>query len=157
MTTQWIEMNTEQFLAYAAHSSVGYANDIQLTYKQPLDLTPAQQSWSMDQLLPQGVDTPNHYLFTLHSAEGENIGLLWFGTYEEYSVKTLFIYDLEIYPRAQRRGHATEVMDMIERWAVANDIGRLELNVFAHNHAAQALYHACGLAPYEITMGKQLD
>ncbi|MDY7560501.1 GNAT family N-acetyltransferase [Pseudomonas sp. 10B1] len=157
MTTQWIEMNAEQFRGYAAHSSAGYANDIQLTYKQPPDLTPLQQSCLMDTLLPQGVNTPNHYLFTLHSTEGEAIGVLWFGTHMEYGAKTLFIYDLEIYPRAQRRGHATEVMSMLECWARTNDVDCLELNVFAHNKAAQALYHSCGLIPYEITMGKQLD
>lgn len=156
MTTKWTRMSAEQFRIYAAHTGAGYAADIQLTYNHPQDRTLAQRSRSMTELLPQGIETPKHYLFTLHDAENNQIGVLWFGTYMEFGATTLFIYDLEILPNAQRRGHATEVLRMIERWAAINDVSRLELNVVANNHAAQAFYRANGLMQCEITMAKQL-
>jgi GNAT superfamily N-acetyltransferase len=157
MTTQWIKMSADQFRTYATHSGDGYASDMQLAYNHPLDRVLAEGTSTMDELLAQGVDTPNQHLFILSDADGEEVGVLWFGTYAEYGRTTLFIYDLEIVPKARRHGHASRVFEMIERWAAINHVDRLELNVFAHNHAAQELYRACGLISCELTMGKQLS
>lgn len=155
--THMITMNEEQFKTYAAHSIAGYAQDLGTTYRQPSCLALEQATESFNELLPYGLETAGHHLFNLQSAEGEEIGVLWFGINLTPQIKTLFIYDLEIFPHSQRCGHAKQVMDTVEHWAKALGVKRLELNVFAHNQAAQALYSLCGLEPCEITMGKQLE
>lgn len=152
-----IAMNEEQFRTFATHSSSGYAQDIEQTYLLPKDLAQRQALEIYNELLPDGLDTPEHYLFSLRSRTGEDVGVLWFGINSDHGSTTLFIYDIEIHPHAQRCGHGKKALEHVESWARAHGIRRIELNVFAHNKAGLALYSAYGLEPHEITMSKRLD
>jgi len=152
-----ITMNEEQFQTYAAYSIAGYAQDIGKTYRQPSCLALEQATESFNELLPAGLKTPGHHLFSLQSPEGKEIGVLWFGIDLNPQTKTLFIYDLEIFSHSQRRGHSKRVMETVEHWAKALGLTRIELNVFACNQPAQALYSMCGFTPCEITLCKLLD
>lgn len=151
----WIKMNEDQFQRFATHSAAGYAQQVEQTYQQPITLQEAMEG--LNELLPAGLDTPGHHLFNLHSIEGDVVGVLWFGVSLEHEAETLFIYDLEILPHAQRRGYAKAVLRKVEQWARAQGVKRIELNVFFNNLPARALYRWFGLSPYEMTLGKPLD
>jgi len=152
-----ITMSEEQLKTFAAHSIAGYAQDIEQTYGLTPSLALEQATEGFNELLPDGLNTSGHHLFSLRASSGEDVGVLWFGIDSAYGIKKLFIYDLEIHPQARRYGHGKKALEQVERWARANGVKRIELNVFAKNKAGLALYSMCGLDPYEITLGKYLD
>jgi RimJ/RimL family protein N-acetyltransferase len=150
-------LNTIDFASFAAHSAAGYARDLKRTYGYE-DAKAAEYALSViDEILPQGLDTPGHFIFHLRSDSDQNIGVLWFEVRSEDDAPlTLFIFDLEIFVDFQRQGWAQRALIAVEAWANDRGIRRLELNMFADNEAAQALYRAAAFKPCEITMGKNL-
>jgi RimJ/RimL family protein N-acetyltransferase len=152
---QLIKMDTETFQRFARHSAATYAQALEQAYAQ--ERTSPEGENLLSNLLPQGLETPNHYLFTLHDDDGEQVGVLWYGIIEDDDAKTLFIYDFEIFPYAQRRGHAKTTLKQIQQWATTQGIQHLELNVFFDNHPARMLYDWFGMKPTEMTMTKALD
>ncbi|MDB5983070.1 MAG: Histone acetyltransferase [Pseudomonas sp.] len=151
---QLITMNHDQFQRFLAHSAAGYAHELEQTYQQADALQATMQG--LQELLPNGLETPGHHVFNLHAADDEIVGVLWFGVSREHDIETLFIYDLEIAPHARRRGHGKAALQQVEHWATARAIQNIELNVFFDNHPARALYEGFGLKPREMTLTKPL-
>jgi GNAT superfamily N-acetyltransferase len=150
-------MSENEFDAFIGQSVAGYARDLERTYRY--DPTQALECAfsSLDALLPQGQHTEDHCFFNLCNDAGESVGELWLEVRSEPGEPaTLFICDLEIRSQFQRQGYGQRALEAAEQWALARGIHRLELNVFADNDAALALYTGAAFVPCEITMGKQL-
>ena len=108
-----------------------------------------------DRLLPKGVETPNHYLFSIHDdAGGAPIGAIWLGPSE--SPQRGFVFDLWIAEPFRRKGHARAAMLALERLARDRGFDSLGLHVFAHNAGAIRLYEELGYHPTNIVMAKPL-
>ncbi len=98
-----------------------------------------------DQLLPQGLYTKDHKLFTIQ--QGQNsIGHLWI--YVELNKKQAFIYDVYLKEEARGKGYGKETMQALDEYAISNAIEKISLHVFAYNETAIQLYKSMG---YEIT------
>jgi ribosomal protein S18 acetylase RimI-like enzyme len=151
-----IPMTEADFQRFMTHSPTGYAADIQSIYGLDASAALEQANDGLQQLLPEGIHTPDQHFFTLASATGDEVGLLWFGVESDTQPHVLFIYDLEIHPQFRRQGLATEALNAAQEWAKQRGITRMELNVFAHNHAALALYKAAAFETCEMTLGKNL-
>jgi len=107
-------------------------------------------------LLPQGLATPAHHLWTItRSSDRKAVGLLWANM-----VRTprphLFIYNIEIHPDFRRRGYAEAAMRQIEVEAKRMGAETIRLHVFGHNAAARPLYVKLGYEPTNIVMAKSL-
>ena len=104
-------------------------------------------------LLPDGVKTPNHYLFTLVNEAQQNVGMLWFTMRGPH---TAFVYDIRIDGAFRRRGYASQAFLELEQ--KARDLGatRISLHVFGNNHAAIGMYNKLGYEPTNILMAKTL-
>jgi ribosomal protein S18 acetylase RimI-like enzyme len=65
--------------------------------------------------LPQGLNTPDNYLFEIKSAEtGPTVGYIWFAVVEKYGLKSAFVYDVEVKPEFRRQGHARAAFEALE-------------------------------------------
>ncbi len=150
-------MTAADFQAFAARSVAGYARDIARTYGVPDALAFKSASADFNDLLAEGLETEGHFFYCLCTDAGVEAGSLWLGVVEDPRLPVrLFIYDLEIHQPFRRQGLSRQALSAVEAWAVERGIRRLELNVFADNHAARRLYETSGMAVCEMTMGKDL-
>jgi ribosomal protein S18 acetylase RimI-like enzyme len=108
------------------------------------------------QLLPDGLATPDHHLFSVKDEHGESVGVLWFAVTERGGKRGAFIYDVRIYEQFQRRGYATQAFYALE--ALARDMGlaAISLHVFGHNTGARALYEKLGFVAKSVFMSKMI-
>jgi ribosomal protein S18 acetylase RimI-like enzyme len=104
-------------------------------------------------LLSAGLETPGHFLFSIVSEpEGEKVGILWLAVEPQRA----FVYDLEVFANARRRGHAEAAMRLAEDVARSKGASRIMLNVFGDNVGARRLYDKLGYRPMATAMAKPL-
>lgn len=108
------------------------------------------------ELLPQGKDTPDHYLYSIVDDGGAQVGTLWFASREMGPNRVAYVYDIEIKPAHRRRGHARRAFEALESEARRLGLAAIALHVFGHNLAAQALYAGLGFRATNINMVKSL-
>ena len=108
------------------------------------------------QLLPKGMNTPNHHLYAIRDDGGERVGSLWLAVEERRGRTTGFIYQLYIEEQFRRRGYAAGAMRALEKEARTLGVDTLMLHVFGHNHAAIALYRKLGYDVTNMNMAKKL-
>ena len=110
------------------------------------------------QLLPDGLATKNHYLFSLEDEEtGSKVGVIWFALDDQTPPRSAFVYDLMIQDEFRRRGYGAQALRALEIKVKELGASKISLHVFGHNPAARALYEKVG---YEITgfhMSKRLS
>ncbi len=101
------------------------------------------------QLLPDGLTTRNHYLFSIEDETNRaKVGIIWFALYDKQLLPVAFVYDFLIYEDFRRRGYGQQALLAVEAKVKNLGAGKITLHVFAHNRAAQALYEKTG---FEIT------
>jgi len=113
-----------------------------------------------DKLLPQGLATPDNYLYRV-MAEPEPgaapvaVGMIWLAV-PPWKPPVAFIYDFVIDGAYRRRGYARQALQAIEPKVRALGLDTIGLHVFGHNHAARALYEQAGYEITNINMAKKL-
>ncbi len=108
-------------------------------------------------LLPQGVATPGHYLYTVRQKDcGPAVGDIWLAVDQGAPVRAGFIYDLFIEDPYRRQGLASQAMLALETEARTLGLGSLALHVFGHNVGARALYEKLGYKITDLNMTKPL-
>ena len=151
-------MQASTFISYRESSSRGYAED-NVAAKRWLEADALEQAReNFDSLLPEGLATPDNYLYEIQATTDEaqpniHVGYLWFAVVTKSGVRTGYVYDLEVFPEFRRRGHAERAFESLE--PIARELGLISiaLHVFAHNPAAQSLYAKLGyqLTSYNMT------
>ena len=109
-----------------------------------------------EELLPQGKNTENNYIYTVLSGDGQPVGILWIAAKDRAKKKIAFVYDILIWPEHRRRGHAFRAFQALELEAVRLGLAGVALHVFGHNHEAHALYTKLGYIATNISMFKPL-
>jgi len=107
-------------------------------------------------LLPQGVATPNQYLYSIVATEEgsmgdatkSKVGMLWFAVDPERPRPFAWVYDFFVHSEHRRRGYGRAAFLAMEEKVRALGLSRIELHVFGHNQVARALYESLG---YEVT------
>jgi ribosomal protein S18 acetylase RimI-like enzyme len=105
-------------------------------------------------LLPLGLATPDNALFTVRSETGESVGVLWFAVKERAQDRIAYLYNIEIHPEHQRRGHALRALQALEHEVRRRGLQGVALHVFGHNQGAQALYAKLGYGVTNLNMYK---
>lgn len=110
------------------------------------------------ELLPQGLATPEHFLFTVRddAANPQAVGMLWFAAQDRGGQRVAFVYDVSIDPEHQRKGHASKAFAAMEVEVRKHGLAGIALHVFGQNSGAQALYHKLGFVTTNVNMFKQL-
>jgi RimJ/RimL family protein N-acetyltransferase len=110
-----------------------------------------------DSLLPQGLATPRHHLFSIRGdASGEPLGILWFEAREKRGRRSAYIFDFEIDAAHRGKGYGAATLRALDELAASMGIGRISLNVMGWNHGARALYERMGFHVAGIGMTKVL-
>lgn len=99
-------------------------------------------------LLPDGIDTARMLLRTAVLPGGEPVGRAWIGLdHPRGTPEVAFLYDIEVVPEQRGRGIGRGVLRAVEDAVREAGLAALELNVFARNSVAVALYTSQG---YEV-------
>lgn len=150
-------MSAEDFCAYREHEIAAYAQEQVRAGHWSADEAHAQSVAEFDRLLPQGLASPDHWLFTIRSpVEALVVGHLWLGVAVRDGQRLAFIYDLVVAPAHQRQGHAQRAMLAAEEQAQLRGLDCMALHVFGHNTSAKALYERLGYQATSIQMRKPL-
>lgn len=106
-------------------------------------------------LLPQGLQTKNHYLYTLYD-DNQAVGIIWLRAELERPRKSGFIFDVYIEDKFRGKGYGKQVMLLIEEKARELGLKSIGLHVFASNNVARSLYESIGYEVSSLNMIKKL-
>jgi RimJ/RimL family protein N-acetyltransferase len=106
-------------------------------------------------LLPQGLQTKDHYLYTLYDGD-KAVGVIWLRVELERPVKSGYIFDVHIEEEFRGKGYGRQIMLLIEEKARELGVKRIGLHVFAYNSVAHNLYKSLGYEVSSLNMIKKL-
>ena len=151
-----VPMSPEAFQAFAAETREAYAQDHVRAGNWSSSEALSKATAQFDQLLPQGIDTPDHLFFEIHDHSGRTIGVVWFAVVGTGEAKAGHVFDIRIRPECQRRGFGKLALRALESIAVEMGLPAIRLNVFGHNPGAEALYRSLGYVVTASSMRKAL-
>ncbi len=153
-----VPMSEKIFAEYLSAAVAGYANDNIVSGRWPEQDAHARSEESFRDSLPQGLQTPNQYLFEITDIEGGScVGYLWFAVVEKNNLRSAFVYDLEIKEEHRRQGYAEAAFREMEKQVRELGLQSIGLHVFAYNKGAQALYEKLGYQVSGLNMLKHLQ
>lgn len=106
-------------------------------------------------LLPEGVKTSSHYMFTVRDGD-QRVGLVWMRASTDTPIKTGFIFDIVIDEARRGKGYGKATMLLIEAKAKELGLTKMGLHVFAKNKVAKSLYESLGYVVASSNMLKDL-
>ena len=109
-----------------------------------------------DDLLPQGLETPDNYFFTIVDSRSAAVGVLWFAVKTRFSAWIAYVFDVSVRPDRQREGHALRGFLALEDEVKKLGLSGIALHVFGHNTGARALYTKLGFQPTNISLFKSV-
>ena len=109
-----------------------------------------------DDLLPQGLETPDNYFFTIVDSRSAAVGVLWFAVKTKFSARIAYVFDVSVRPDRQREGHALRGFLALEDEVKKLGLSGIALHVFGHNTGARALYTKLGFQPTNISLFKSV-
>ena len=147
-------MTEHEYAAWRAETIPAYAADKvasgQWTGEESIALSTKEHA----ELLPEGLATSENYLFTVEDDRGVSVGMLWFVVKTKFNAKIAYVFNIEIRPEHQRRGHAFSAFVALEAEVLRLGLTGIALHVFGHNNGARALYAKLGFEPTNISLFK---
>ena len=134
-------LTAEEFGPFRQRNIARYAQELlfaRATDTEEHALTEAQGA--LDEMLPQGADTPRNYLLAAQSG-GETVGELWCDTTEP---ETVFINDFFVYPACRGHGWGNAMLRAVEELAAAQSFEQVVTHVYHTNRIALEMFEAAG-------------
>jgi RimJ/RimL family protein N-acetyltransferase len=153
---QLVPKTEKEFETYMKEKTASYAEEnVRAGYWKKTEAL-EKSIEAINRLLPQGLVTPRHHLFTITTDNKESVGTIWMA--EDYRSKTPagFIFDLSIKEPYRGKGLATQAMLLLEEKAKQLGLKMLYLRVFAFNTNAKHLYEKLEYQITSMNMAKQL-
>jgi ribosomal protein S18 acetylase RimI-like enzyme len=152
-----LEVMTEaEYAIYSEHLINDYAKDNVEAGHWDEGEAVEKSRQSVASLLPQGLQTKNHVIFSVWDGE-QRVGHTWVQTRLDAPTKTAFIFDIEILAEQRGKGYGRQTMLLIEAKARELGIRKIELHVFNKNAVAKKLYENLGYVTYSSNMAKRLE
>ncbi len=153
-----VKMTQGYFEAYVERSIPEYAAEHVRAGNWEESQAQEKARASYEELLPDGLATKDHFLYTIKGDEEESpVGLLWFAVDRSGSRPKAFVYDLFVEEACRRKGYAREAMLEMETLLGQMGVSRIALHVFGHNSGAMNLYRAIGYQVSDLIMAKEVD
>jgi ribosomal protein S18 acetylase RimI-like enzyme len=150
-------MTESEYAAWLAEAIPAYAADQvasgQWSRADALELS--QKGYA--ELLPQGLATPGHHLFTIVDDQALPVGVLWFAEQARFDSRVAYVYDVSVTRHRRREGHARRAFVALEEKARELGLTGIALHVFGDNFPAQALYARLGFRPTNINLFKRVE
>lgn len=135
----------------------GYAADKVAAGQWAQDTAMEMSRAALLELLPLGLATPDHQLFTIRDRDGvTKVGNLWIALQMRAGRRIAYVYDVAINPEHRRAGHAKRAFVALEDKVRSLGLAGIALHVFGHNAGAHALYVKLGYAATNIDMFKPI-
>ncbi|MFG6401261.1 MULTISPECIES: GNAT family N-acetyltransferase [unclassified Microbacterium] len=110
------------------------------------------------ELLPDGLQTERMLLLTGVNESGETVGRAWVALDNPRKTPDCaYLFDFEIVAEHRGRGLGRHFLTAVEGAVFRAGLPELELNVFAHNRRAVALYTAADYQVVTQQMRKKID
>ena len=148
-------MNESEFQSFLADSIPAYAADKMKAGNWTEEEAERRSSEEHARLLHQGLDTPDHFLYTIETNQ-KPIGRIWLTSDPNTAGGAGFIYDLFIEEEFRGQGLATRALYLLEEEASRLGLRRLSLHVFGFNEPAIALYKKLGYKVTNLNMSKDI-
>jgi len=148
-------MTQPEFEAFLARAIPEYAeNNVRAGYWSVSEsLEKSREVY--DRNLPQGIETENHFLYTVHEG-GDAVGMVWMRVDLKSPTKSGFIFELYVDEKFRGRGYGKQAMLLIEEKARELGLKSMGLHVFAVNAVARNLYESVGYEVSSLNMIKKL-
>ncbi len=151
-------MTEDEFRVFQDRDITSYASEnVKAGYWTEQEaLEKARQQYA--KLLPNGVQTEGHHLFTIVETAAETkIGVLWLQVRKEGARSSGFIYSIELDENQRGKGYGRQAMLALEQKARDLGLKAIGLHVFAHNTTAHHLYEKMGYQTKSMNMIKELE
>src|SRR5215467_9237188 len=149
-------MTSSEFEAYIPGLRESYARERAQNLRDSLESQLAEADKQLSELLPRGVQTPNHFLWqVMAEEEGTAIptGVLW--VFLDRTAQKAFIYDIQIDQPYQGKGYGGDTLTCLENELRPYAVRQIGLNVFGDNERAFRLYQKAGY--YTVATHMQKD
>lgn len=157
MTIELVPMTPDQFAPYLDKLIIEYAEESVIVGRWSAEESLAKSRDSVVGSLPEGVATPDNYLWIAHdAATGERVGVLWLQLRATAGTTEAFIDDIEVEATHRGQGYGRAILDAVERWAREQGATRIGLQVAGHNTVARRLYQSFGFTERSIMMTRDL-
>lgn len=155
--TSLVPMQEQAFGAFAEACIADYARDNVQAGRWPADGAEARARSAFAQLLPQGLQTPSHFVQEIRDAAlPDPVGFVWFALLDDGAERTGYVYNIRVEPAFRGRGHAKEALDRVAALVAEQGAHALALHVFSFNTSALALYRSLGYGITGMNMLKPL-
>lgn len=148
-------MTAMQYAAWRDRSVAGYVEDLIASGAVSAENARERGEQSFRTLMPDGLDSPNTWVFEVLDAVGERVGTLWLGPHPD-AADTAFVYDIEIDEAHRGRGLGRATMLAAENVVKQAGFTKLGLNVFGFNERARRLYDSLDYRVVATQMVKDL-
>ena len=99
-------MTQAEYVAWLKESIPAYAADKVASGQWSEDESLQLSRKNLEELLPQGLTTPDNFLYTIEDSDSSPVGVLWFAVQRRFNSRVAYVYDVEIWPHKRRKGHA---------------------------------------------------
>jgi ribosomal protein S18 acetylase RimI-like enzyme len=148
-------MTQSEFKEYKEFLIKDYAREnVEAGYWDEAD-SEAQSRKAVEGLLPEGITTPNHYIYTVRNDDAR-VGVIWMRATQDAALKSGFIFDITIETEHRGKGYGRQAMHLIEAKARELGLTQIGLHVFANNSVARKLYESLGYETKSMNMTKNL-
>lgn len=98
-----------------------------------------------EELLPDGIDTPDNSFYYAENEFGDNVGFVWLTFTEPGEV---FLGDFGVSPDYREQGYGGAILRALEKKLLQEGVHRLSMHVFDCDKTALRLYKDCGYREY---------
>jgi len=149
-------MTVEDLAAFLRKSIPEYAYDQMRAGNWTAEEAAGRAKAEFQQMLPQGLETPQACLRTVLDEQGAKIGMLWYYLEVNRARPTAFLIDFFMFPEGRRKGYEPQVFQLFEAEAQAQGAERVELQIFTHKSEDLLLYRENGYQEASIYFSKDL-
>jgi ribosomal protein S18 acetylase RimI-like enzyme len=149
-------MTVGQYAEYRVGAETHYAESVAGSGSMSLENARQKAADDFARLLPDGLATEGHELFTVYDGD-DPVGMLWLHFERKPDGEHAFGYDFSVREDLRRHGYGRAVMVAAERLCRDRGVLSVGLNVFGNNTGARALYEQMGYEPTSIQMRKWLS
>lgn len=142
-------LRPEEYDAFLSYELAAYADSLCRDGQMTKEKAQAETRAEMEELLPQGLQTPQHFLCALQNDAGEAVGLLW---YDLLGRSKCFIDDIVIAPAFRRQGYATAALKALEN---AVSTPHIALHIFDSNRFGRLLFEKSGYHYLKVEKSQQ--
>lgn len=149
-------MTSEEYAVYLRDAVLAYAEAHVSAESWPAEGARQRAVDEYAELLPEGVATPGHHLYTARNGD-QAIGMIWFAERPHGAGRVAYLYDIQVDANVRGQGHGEALMRAMEHEVRSAGLKAVRLQVFGNNSVARSLYRKLGYLETNVVMAKDLD